>query len=142
MLRIIQNRPDAVIPTVGNIEDSGLDLTLIEKVADLSKNVALYTTGLIMRPPKGYYLMLAPRSSISKTEFSLDNSIGIIDWGYSGELMAAVRKHGEEELVLPSKLVQVILMKKNDISIEIVSSFEETVRGSGGFGSTDNKERA
>jgi dUTP pyrophosphatase len=142
MLRIIQNRPDAVIPTVGNIEDSGLDLTLIEKVADLSKNVALYTTGLIMRPPKGYYLMLAPRSSISKTEFSLANSIGIIDWGYSGELMAAVRKHGEEELVLPSKLVQVILMKKNDISIEIVSSFEETVRGSGGFGSTDNKERA
>ena len=141
MLRIIQNRPDAIIPTVGNIEDSGLDLTLIEKVADLSKNVAIYTTGLIMRPPKGYYLMLAPRSSISKTDFSLANSIGIIDWGYSGELMAAIRKHGEEELILPNKLVQVILMQKNDISIEIVSSFEETVRGSGGFGSTDNKER-
>ena len=141
MLRIIQNRPDAVIPTVSNTEDSGLDVTLIEKVVDLSRNVAIYTTGLIMRPPKGYYLMLAPRSSISKTDFSLANSIGIIDWGYSGELMAAIRKHGEEELILPNKLVQVILMQKNDISIEIVSSFEETVRGSGGFGSTDNKER-
>ena len=141
MLRIIQNRPDAIIPTVSNTEDSGLDVTLIEKVVDLSRNVAIYTTGLIMRPPKGYYLMLAPRSSISKTDFSLANSIGIIDWGYSGELMAAIRKHGEEELILPNKLVQVILMQKNDISIEIVSSFEETVRGSGGFGSTDNKER-
>ena len=34
--------------------------------------------------------MLVPRSSISKTPLRMANSIGIIDAGYRGEIMAAV----------------------------------------------------
>ena len=37
--------------------------------------------------PCGYYLY--PRSSISKTKMRLANSVGIIDAGYRGELIAA-----------------------------------------------------
>ena len=38
--------------------------------------------------PCGYYLY--PRSSIVKTPFRLSNSVGIIDSGYRGEIMAVV----------------------------------------------------
>lgn len=135
-IKINVTRPDAIIPKIANIEDSGLDLHLIAKVKDLTDGVSLYTTGLKLRPPPGYYFILVPRSSISKTSFTLANSLGIIDEGYSGEIMAALRNHGTEELELPNRLIQAVLMKKNSLDIEITKDFETTERGTGGFGST------
>ena len=137
-IKVNITRPNAIVPEITNTEDSGLDLHLVEKVQHLANNVDLYTTGLKLRPPPGYYFILAPRSSISKTNFSLANSLGIIDEGYSGEIMAAIRNHGTEELELPSKIIQAILIKKNTLALEVVEEFSSTTaRGEGGFGSTD-----
>lgn len=81
----------------GKILDSGIDLmcpkdTFITsnstKLYDLEVSCALYRRVAGELIPMPYYLY--PRSSISKTPLRLANSVGIIDAGYRGHLMAAL----------------------------------------------------
>jgi dUTP pyrophosphatase len=101
--------------------------------------------------PCGFYLY--PRSSISKTKMRLANSVGIIDAGYRGELIAAVDTIGvygsndihhiwKETLGGIKKFdryFQICAPDLSPFSIRIVENEAElgqTERGSGGFGST------
>jgi dUTPase len=93
--------------------------------------------------PSAYYMF--PRSSISKTPLRLANSVGIIDSGYRGNLIAKVDflgNHGKSFAVKQGlRLFQVCnpLLRAFD-GVELLSSPEalgQTTRGSGGFGSTD-----
>jgi dUTP pyrophosphatase len=95
----------------------------------------------------GYYLY--PRSSIVKTPFRLSNSVGIIDSGYRGEIMAVVDnidavnndiKTCINKYMPPmSRMFQICSPTLEPFMIQIVDSEEKlglTERGSGGFGST------
>jgi dUTP pyrophosphatase len=92
------------------------------------------------RYPTGYYLY--PRSSISKTNLRLANSIGIIDSGYRGHIMAMFDVTNSEHFCLEpyDRLVQLCAPALVPIMVEIVNHQEdlgeETERGTGGFGST------
>lgn len=91
---------------------------------------------------------LYPRSSIVKTPFRLANSVGIIDSGYRGELMAVVDKNDlnndwkiliERYAPVHSRLFQICLPDLSPFHVKIVNNEFElgiTERGSGGFGST------
>ena len=91
----------------------------------------------------GYELW--PRSSISKTPLQMANSIGLIDANYRGEIMACVRNVSNEcytiekgaklfQLCMPDKLPFYVNMEKHMIdTIDL-----NTLRGEGGFGSTNN----
>ena len=103
-------------------------------------------------PPCGFYLY--PRSSISKTRMRLANSVGIIDSGYRGDLIAAVDTiglfgssdiwHVWYETLSPIKkydrYFQVCAPDLSPFLVYIVDSEADlsspTVRGTGGFGST------
>jgi len=84
----------------------------------------------------GYFLV--PRSSISKTPLRMANSIGIIDNGYRGEIMAKVDNIKKEPFTIEAgtRLFQIVSPVMLPISIKIVDNLSETSRGSGGFGST------
>ncbi len=97
--------------------------------------------------PTGYYLY--PRSSIVKTPFRLANSVGIIDSGYRGEIMAVVDNINSSsndvsvclERYMPemSRMFQICSPPLEPFMVRIVDTEEElgsTERGSGGFGST------
>lgn len=97
------------------------------------------TRGTITTHPVCYYIY--PRSSISKTQFRMANSVGIIDSGYRGPLKAVVDiKYSTEEPVEieeGTRLFQICTSGLDRIShVEIVDSLENTIRGEGGFGST------
>jgi dUTP pyrophosphatase len=86
---------------------------------------------------------MEPRSSISKTPLMMANHIGIIDSGYRGNLLAAVRYlpgHDHLTYTLESKtrLFQVCHPSLCPIYVMIVNEEElsNTLRGTGGFGST------
>jgi dUTP pyrophosphatase len=86
---------------------------------------------------------MEPRSSISKTPLMMANHIGIIDSGYRGNLIAAVRYlPGSEEptykLESKSRLFQICHPSLCPIFVLMVSENElsNTSRGEGGFGST------
>ena len=83
--------------------------------------------------------MLVPRSSISKTPLRMSNSIGIIDSGYTGEIMAMVDNHSDEvyKIEAGTRIFQIIHPKLKTFKIELVDELDETDRNDGGFGSTD-----
>ena len=79
-----------------------------------------------------------PRSSISKTPLRLCNSIGLIDAGYRGEIMAAVDNIKEEDYTIDfgQELFQIVAMDGSPLTFELVDTLSQTDRGDGGFGST------
>lgn len=139
MIKIEKRNKDAIIPSRAHPSDVGLDLTAISKYKTLSNGVIMYDTGLSICPPKGYYIEIIPRSSISKTGWILANSIGIIDPHYTGNLyiVLAPINPNVPEIELPFCKCQIVLREVKYINIIEVENLEETDRGEGGFGSTD-----
>lgn len=127
----------AITPTKAHMSDSGFDLTLIEKIKTVD-NVELYSTFIQVEPPHGYYFDLVPRSSISKTGYSLANNIGIIDQSYRGDIIVALQKHNKNaQLKLPFRLVQLIPRQWLHMQAVESDNLDPTSRGTGGFGSTN-----
>ncbi len=92
--------------------------------------------------PTGFYLY--PRSSMSKEPIMMANHVGIIDSGYRGNLIAAVRSLATVEREIPqyARLFQVCSPTLCPIHVVLVQRDElsNTVRGEGGFGSTDKEK--
>ena len=94
-------------------------------------------SGLLNR---AYWLM--PRSSMSKTNMICSNSKGLIDSGYRGSIMGAVRLVGDvdaEAVSANTRLFQLVSgSAKPWTYVHIVDELPTplTERGSGGFGST------
>ncbi len=82
------------------------------------------------------YWML-PRSSISRTPLRLANSVGLIDAGYRGPVMAAVDgvySVGENERLF--QLASPDLLPWDEVRVVSEIPGGPTLRGTGGFGST------
>jgi len=88
--------------------------------------------------PSAFYLY--PRSSFSKTPLMMANHVGIIDSGYRGNLISAVRNISEESYRIEpnTRLFQICHPTLCPIRVQIMNESEmtETVRGEGAFGST------
>jgi len=93
----------------------------------------------IIRCSFSAYWML-PRSSISKTPLRLANSVGLIDAGYRGPLLAMVYSTGRDvPIAFGDRYFQISAPDLRPFSrIEIVKEIPggATLRGEGGFGST------
>lgn len=84
-VKIKKLHKDAVIPSYAKEGDAGMDLTAVSKTYDKYGNT-VYDTGLAFEIPKGYVGLLFPRSSNSKTDLRLTNSVGVLDSGYRGSV--------------------------------------------------------
>ena len=87
--------------------------------------------------PASFYLF--PRSSTGlKTPIRLSNSVGIIDAGFRGELMAIVDNISDEPFTLKKgeRYFQICTPTLGPIVCELVHSLSTTSRGKGGLGST------
>lgn len=84
-VKIKKLHKNAVIPQYAKKGDAGLDLTAVEKHYDIHGCV-VYKTGIAVEIPEGYVGLVFPRSSVSKTDLLLANSVGVIDSGYRGEI--------------------------------------------------------
>ena len=118
--------------------DAGLDLFVIEKQTISSGQTVRIKFGISCENMDKKPYLLMPRSSISKTPLRLSNSIGLIDAGYRGEIMAAVDnvKREEYEIEKGQRLFQLVAMDGGPIYLELVEKLSQTNRGTGGFGST------
>ena len=68
--------------------DAGLDLYVLEDIHFEAGETKAIKLGISCQPKDGVAYYLFPRSSISKTPLRMANSIGLIDGGYRGEIMA------------------------------------------------------
>ena len=131
--------PNAKAPHYSLEGDACLDLYAAwQKIDDLGNRV--YGTGIAMEIPKGHVGLLFPRSSISKTNLSLRNSVGVIDSNYRGEIMLKfldLEEMGDLPQYLPgNKIGQIMIIERPEIQLGEVTELSDSVRGDGGFGST------
>lgn len=138
-LQVKKILPDAVVPSKAHPLDSGYDVTIVHVVKqEFGPGVVLYGTGLVVRPPDGYYIDLVARSSLCKMGYMIANCVGIIDAQYRGELCVPLAKIREDAapLQLPARIGQIILRELHVCDVEEVDEIGSTQRGAGGFGSS------
>ena len=118
--------------------DAGLDLFVINEQTIGSGESTLIHLEIACETAEGSPYLLMPRSSIAKTPLRLSNSIGLIDGGYRGEIMAAVDNIKDKPYTVESgqRLFQLVAMDGSPIHFELVEGLSDTTRGEGGFGST------
>lgn len=132
---------DAVLPTKAHENDAGFDLTAVSKTVDEFENL-VYDTGIAMEIPVGYVGLVFPRSSISKKDLILSNSVGVIDSDYRGPIMFKFLGDESGDLYKPGdKIGQLIIIPIPKIQLNLVEELSDTDRGTGGFGSTDIYEK-
>lgn len=135
----------SILPTYSKEGDAGMDLTAISKQRDNNGNI-VYDTGLAFEIPKGYVGLLFPRSSNSKTNLRLANSVGVLDSGYRGSVVFKfkdalyTRTNSTVEFLkryeIGDRIGQIIVLPYPQIEFEEVEELTDTDRGEGGFGST------
>ena len=118
--------------------DAGLDLYVLEDLHFEPGETKAIKLGISCEPEDGIAYYLFPRSSISKTPLRMANSIGLIDGGYRGEIMAVCDNIKSEAYTAEKgqRLFQLVATDSSPIQYELVEELEMTTRGTGGFGST------
>jgi dUTP pyrophosphatase len=118
--------------------DAGLDLFIINEQTIRAGESTLIHLQISCENTENKPYLIMPRSSIAKTPLRLSNSIGLIDGGYRGEIMAAVDNIKTEDYTVEprQRLFQLVAMDGAPIHFDLVDMLTETTRGSGGFGST------
>ncbi len=142
-LKIKKLTKKAVIPAFAKRGDAGLDLTAISRSIDEHDNF-VYKTGIAVEIPEGYVGLLFPRSSNSKQDLLLANSVGVIDSGYRGEIIfkykfiirngLKISEHSKYDI--GERIGQLVIVKLPKVNIIEVSELSTSERGEGGFGST------
>lgn len=126
--------PTAKIPTKAHATDAGYDL--YASSCHYDNGLIVYGTGVAVEIPQGYVGLVFPRSSIANTHLMLSNSVGVIDSGYRGEIMAKFRKGGTRGYIVGDRIAQLIIMPYPEVTFEEVDELSDSDRGTGGYGSS------
>lgn len=170
----ILNNENLILPKQGTKLSSGFDIVASEDpeiVGETFGSTSLWTrvdyiqyrTGLKISPNSEHtHTLIYPRSSVSKYNLVLANSIGLIDNDYRGEILLRFKYIFQPEDVVffdpslhPSFAIvvnQKRIYQKGDkigqlvfgtsyrnIHFDVVNNLDETHRNEGGFGHTDGK---
>jgi dUTP pyrophosphatase len=76
--------PGGQVPEVKTGGSVGFDFAASEDAMIGARSHKLVSTGLIIKPPMDYWLMIAARSSLIKRGLILANGVGIVDPDYCG----------------------------------------------------------
>ena len=140
-----------LLPLAGNVqyanvtaspENAGIDLYVPADVVFAPgerKFVGMGTSAAVVEGDSCAPFWLLPRSSISKTGLMMMNSVGVIDKGYRGELIAALWNTLDKEVRIEkgTRLVQAVSRDMTSFSkVMLVDALPVSLRGEGGFGST------
>jgi len=139
-IKFLRLHPGAKLPTRGSEHAAGLDLYSVETVSIASGKRAGVKTGISAAIPVGYYGRIAPRSGLA-IERGIDVMAGVVDSDYRGEIVCVLVNLGEEPVQLErgTRVAQLIIEAIISPEPEWADEFENTGRGSAGFGSTDKR---
>lgn len=138
IIKVKRCLPGVLIPKVGSEDAAGIDFYQPEGVVIEPHQTQYVTLGLAMEIPKGFMLMLAPRSSMSKTPLVIPNSFGVIDADYRGEIKGIFKNTSDDAFLIQKgdRLLQGILVPIGALKLLEVNELTGTARGTGGIGST------
>ena len=127
----------AKMPTKAHFTDAGYDLYARESQIIGAKESATFDTGVHIELPVGTVGMLKSKSGLS-VRYGI-TSEGVIDVGYTGSIVVKLYNHSGTDYKVNAgdKITQLVVLKLADVGeLELVEQFEDTERGSNGFGSS------
>jgi len=131
---------DFPLPEYATAGSAGLDLRACVKVPlELAPGRAeLIPTGLaIYLEDTGLAAVVLPRSGLGHRHgIVLGNLVGLIDSDYQGELMVSCWNRAGESFTLKpgERIAQLVIVPVVQVELEVVTEFEASARGAGGFG--------
>lgn len=143
MVKFKKLNNQAFIPRYAKEGDAGLDMFCISvnKTVDYIE----YDTGIALEIPKGYVGLLFPRSSNSKKDLLLCNSVGVIDSGFRGSVRFRFKTVTNELKVKVNASIyevgdacgQLMIIPYPTVELLEVEELVDTERGEGCFGSSN-----
>ena len=141
-LKVKKLNPDAVLPKYNYPSDSGFDLHSVEDIIIPAFGRAFVPTGLSFQFSEGLEVQVRTKSGLAINQgLMVLNSPGTVDQGYSGEIKVIIFNTNNATVTIPKgmKVAQAVLcpvLNGKFVDLVEVDTFEETDRGSNGFGST------
>ena len=140
-MNIKKLKPNATIPTYGSANAAGADLyACIDAVLTINPGeTTLVPTGLAIALPEGYAGLIYARSGLaSKKGLAPANKVGVIDSDYRGEVMVALHNHSNVPATIEpqERIAQLVITPYITAAFDVVDELDDTIRGTGGFGST------
>lgn len=130
------------LPSYATTGAAGLDLRALsdEKIVLQPGETRLIPTGLaIYIADPSLAAVILPRSGLGhKHGIVLGNLVGLIDSDYQGPLMISAWNRSQEPFVIEvgDRIAQLVFVPVVQAEFNIVTDFEQTERGDGGFGHT------
>ncbi len=128
------------LPQYATPGSAGLDLRAMlkqELILEPGQTVLIPTGLSIYIGDPGLAALILPRSGLGhKHGIVLGNLVGLIDSDYQGELMVSCWNRGQSafSMAIGERIAQLILVPVVQAHFELVEEFDESQRGSGGFG--------
>lgn len=126
----------AYMPIRAHETDAGLDIRAKEMQYVPAKESAIFHTGVHVQIPQGCAGILVSKSGLNVNHDI--TSTGLIDEGYTGEIIVKLHNHGGYDYRVDAgdKISQLVIIPVLYESLELVNDFEGLARGNDGFGST------
>ena len=103
-------------------------------------DTALVPSGIAIHlSDPGLCAVVLPRSGLGhKQGLVLGNGTGLIDADYQGPLMISAWNRGREAFTMEpgDRIAQLVVLPIVRVGLDVVGHFEDSTRGSGGFGHT------
>jgi dUTP pyrophosphatase len=140
----IINKSQHELPTYETLASAGMDLraNIQEAIVLQPLERTIVKTGLFIELPIGFEAQVRPRSGLAaKNGVTVLNAPGTIDADYRGEVGVILVNLSNVPFTIENgeRIAQMIIAKHERAEWELVTELSDTVRGSGGFGSTGLK---
>jgi len=141
-VKILDERMRSQLPAYATAGSAGLDLRacLDDPLTLRPGDSALVPTGLAIHVgDPGYAAVIIPRSGLGhKHGIVLGNLVGLIDSDYQGQVFVSCWNRGKDTFIVNplERIAQLVVIPVLQVQLNVVESFDESLRGAGGFGST------
>lgn len=128
------------LPDYATTGSAGIDLRacLSEPLTIMAGQTELIPTGMAIHiGDPGIAATLLPRSGLGHRHgLVLGNLVGLIDSDYQGELMISCWNRSQQAytIAIGERIAQMVFVPVLQVAFEVVDDFDDSSRGSGGFG--------
>lgn len=140
-MKVRINSLSGIYPSYETEGSAGMDIRayLEQPVIIKPGERKMIPTGLFMEFEPGYEVQIRARSGLAaKHGIGLVNGVGTIDSDYRGEILVALINLGQDAFAVENgdRIAQMVISPIVQAEIEPADELSDTVRGTGGFGST------
>lgn len=127
------------LPDYTTLGAAGMDICAAESLILRAGKRHAVATGFAFAIPDGYEVQVRPRSGLAlKHGITCLNTPGTIDSDYRGEVKVILANLGEDDFQITKgdRIAQIVVAPVTHAAMVEVDEIDETLRGTGGFGST------